>query len=911
MTSTVTQLFTPTQLVVAMAAVLSQSPVYAGSSLDPEFSLGDVQPGIGVVLDGNAANDTAGHSVSHAGDVNDDGIDDFLIGAPGASPKLRSRAGESYVLFGGSDTLASGLVALGGLNGNDGYRLFGEAEGDTAGFSVSDAGDMNGDGIDDLIVSARAATSSGRVEVGKVYVVFGGADVGASSSLALSSVTGLRGFQIAGLVSDVDFDFFGFGQSVSAAGDVNGDGMDDLIIGAVAAKFDNRVTGAAYVLFGSPLLENTTVVRVEDLDGSNGFVLQGSETGDRVGATVSGAGDFNGDGFDDLVVGAPGSDDLVGYDPYDRAGPGRTYVVYGAENVGSTGTIELDSLTSNTGVAIKGASDFERSGASVSEAGDFNGDGFDDIIIGAPDANPVRQTATGGAYVVYGGSSLGSLIRLRNLDDTKGLVIAGGDQFDRMGQAVSQAGDVNGDGISDVIINAPSATVNGLTRAGVSYVVFGGSSGDSNGVLDVATLDGSSGFVLTGNTDNNGFVQRDVSGVGDVNADGVDDVIVSGANAEVNGLEAVGQSHIVFMPVPDSLEASDGSGTSTIRAGETQFRNFHAADPSDNVRLRLFRQTAVQLETANDGTQKNYDTILELFENESLIASNDDIEPGEQLYSRLVQTLEAGDYTVRVRPKDGITIPSYALSLSALETCDETLDVHQYTLPHNQFALLSLPCQPPAGTTINDLFGDDIAGPYSDVGTPGGTWIVFTWDPIGFSYVNPGSDGILEPGQGFWIIQIQSDGQAVVLDLPDGSVGTAGTGAASTACTSFTGCSALPLSGVDFAIDPSTNAPLLTVPNLLGNPYDQFITPFDDLRVTTTGGACSIANGGCTLSEATLPADGGANVLGDVAFSYSTTLNEYTLLSSGSTLEPWQGFWVFELPAAIDNNPVVRFPFLR
>ena len=102
---------------------------------------------------------------------------------------------------------------------------------------------------------------------------------------------------------------------------------------------------------------------------------------------------------------------------------------------------------------------------------------------------------------------------------------------------------------------------------------------------------------------------------------------------------------------------------------------------------------------------------------------------------------------------------------------------------------------------------------------------------------------------------------------------------------------------------------------MIGNPYAQAITSFDDLRVTTTLGNCSIGSAGCTLDEATLPAPppatGGENVLGNVIFRYDASIPDYVALTSGTSLTPWEGYWVFELPAATDNNPVVRFPDLQ
>jgi microcompartment protein CcmK/EutM len=177
--------------------------------------------------------------VSSAGDVNGDGFDDLIIGAFFADPNGDNYAGESFVVFGGVGVGASGTIELSSLNGANGFVLNGIDQGDQSGRSVSSAGDVNGDGFDDLIIGATGAAPNGNKQAGESYVVFGGVGVGASGTIELSSLNGTNGFVLNGI--DVrDFS----GQSVSSAGDVNGDGVDDLIIGA---------RDQSYVVFGRNL----------------------------------------------------------------------------------------------------------------------------------------------------------------------------------------------------------------------------------------------------------------------------------------------------------------------------------------------------------------------------------------------------------------------------------------------------------------------------------------------------------------------------------------------------------------------------------------------------------------------------------------------------------------------------------
>jgi len=216
-------------------------------------------------------------------------------------------------------------------------------------------------------------------------VVFGRTG-GFAANLNLSTLNGTTGFRIIGASNN------NFGQSVSVAGDVNGDGIDDLIIGEDYADFGGTNSGAAYVVFGKVGGFGATL-DVSTLTGANGFRLTGVAADDFAGYSVSGAGDINGDGFADLIVGAFNADP-------NGSQSGAAYVVFGKAG-GFDATLNLSGLTGANGFRIAGGAAGDNAGFSVSAAGDVNGDGIDDLIVGAQMAD-VNGSNSGAAYVIYG-----------------------------------------------------------------------------------------------------------------------------------------------------------------------------------------------------------------------------------------------------------------------------------------------------------------------------------------------------------------------------------------------------------------------------------------------------------------------------------------------------------------------------
>jgi hypothetical protein len=401
--------------------------------------------------------------------------------------------------------------------GDRGFRIDGIDMDDFSGLSVSGAGDVNGDGLADLIVGAHGGDPGGDNNAGESYVVFGKPG---NAPVDLANL-GTGGFRIDGI--DVN-DFFG--RSVSGAGDVNGDGLADLIIGADGADpgGDNNA-GESYVVFGKA---GNAAVNLANL-GAGGFRIDGIAADDNTGISVSGAGDVNGDGLADLIVGAPAAD------PGGRFEAGESYVVFGKT---SSTAVDLANLGTG-GFRIDGIDLRDFSGFSVAGAGDLNGDGRADLIVGAWGADPGGDINAGESYVVFGRTG-NAAVNLANLG-AGGFRIDGIDQGDLVGRSVSGAGDVNGDGLADLIVAAPAAISGGRIDAGESYVVFGRT---GNAAVDLANL-GAGGFRIDG-IDGYDVAGCSVSGAGDVNGDGLADLIIGAYGADPGGDSRAGESYVVF-----------------------------------------------------------------------------------------------------------------------------------------------------------------------------------------------------------------------------------------------------------------------------------------------------------------------------------------------------------------------------
>lgn len=318
---------------------------------------------------GVAASDYAGYSVAGAGDVNGDGYDDILIGAPGRTAWTGAQAGAAYLIYGGASL---GSMALSGAD----VRIHGEAAVDQAGFDVAGAGDFNGDGYDDILVSAPGEDSAA-AGAGATYLIRG-------QSAALQRVYYLKDAN-SKFTGEKAYDYAGY--SIAGIGDMNGDGHDDILIGAPyndGATLSESLRGAVYMVDGSaralPAVNDLTVAASGQIYGHRGF--------ENFGKSVSSAGDMNGDGYADIIIGAFGNSDYV-------ASSGAAYVQYGRRSFPRGMTSDLMDLR------YVGTSSYDYAGTSVAGGGDYDADGLSDVIIGAVGRDD-RGSGSGAVYLMYG-----------------------------------------------------------------------------------------------------------------------------------------------------------------------------------------------------------------------------------------------------------------------------------------------------------------------------------------------------------------------------------------------------------------------------------------------------------------------------------------------------------------------------
>jgi len=530
----------------------------------------------GFKINGIDIDDFSGASVSRA-DVNGDGITDLIIGAYGANGDnsigvdKKPNPGETYVIFGKNNLDPwPASFELSTLDGSNGFIIKGNRGNDRSGISVSGLGDINGDGIADFMIgAAEADTDSVTVEyaikdAGKSYVVYGRTNWVDTPILSLEPSTfpndpakpGIKfGFILNGVAAN-DLS----GRAVKNAGDINNDGVSDIIIGA-RGKLTENTMGFSYLLFGRKKTDtawpdNFDLSSLASGTGAEGFVINGITEGDFSGWAVSGAGDVNGDMFDDLLIGARNAT---------AAGvvtAGETYVIFGRDvGVAWSPSFNLSTLATGGGVegfVIQGITVDDQSGSSVSAAGDINGDTLGDILIGAQKSDPNGNATAGESYILFGRPSgtpwpaTFKLSSLKTIDGiaVNGFIIEGIASNDQNGIAVSGVNDINGDGIDDFITSASLADVNSFMDAGETYVIFGRQSGSQwDDVLNLSALstpsaDGTIGFVVRGidMADNSGIA---VSSAGDVNDDGFNDFIIGASKASPNGSQS-GESYVIY-----------------------------------------------------------------------------------------------------------------------------------------------------------------------------------------------------------------------------------------------------------------------------------------------------------------------------------------------------------------------------
>ncbi|MEM9387895.1 MAG: integrin alpha [Pseudomonadota bacterium] len=435
-----------------------------------------------------------GYAVEMVRDVNGDGIDDLLVGAPYTQVDSQTDAGTAYLIFGSPSLGEDGVLDVPELAIGEGVRFPGRCEDARMGAFVSGAGDVDGDGLNDFLIAAPTvnATCTGILNQGDVYLIFGSEGLSDTVEFSVRDINGTN----AALVRQPEpASTFKLNGPVGAIGDFNGDGRDDFVIGGEYGSNE----GIAWVVFGGPDLRGSPVLELGELDGSNGFTIRTPRELDNVG----GGGDLNGDGLDDLVIASP----FENTDDSD----GNTYILFGSQSLGADGgPIDVEALDDVPSLRVRGEDTVGgRAGYGARVVGDVNGDGFDDLALGDFFRDPSE------AYLIFGAADLaqpGGDLQLTELDGTNGLTIRA-NPIQGLGNDVAPAGDVNGDGIDDVLI-ADANTAS-------TYVLFGGPLLGSVPLLSTNDVDGLIGFRaespildLTG---------ASVSGGKDLNADGVAD----------------------------------------------------------------------------------------------------------------------------------------------------------------------------------------------------------------------------------------------------------------------------------------------------------------------------------------------------------------------------------------------------
>ena len=458
----------PTSNIGATYVLLGGDGVHGASLADPADA-GAVR------IDGPAtASAFTGFAVACVGDVNGDDLDDIAIS--------HYTAQKTYVVFGAEDFTGLALDSI----GDRGFSIVGGPTSGNVGYSMAPVGDLNADGLADFAVAEVAADTQGRTNNGRVWVVAGRDEI---SDVDLTDpAPGQLLMTVDGAYNEERI------GNIASAGDVNGDGVDDFVLGAyVSTPWGTSVaaTGAAYVVFGGPAATG----EIDTLNlGTKGFTINGpTRQRDRLGISVSAAGDINADGRADLLVGADGVTNAATGNRsggaavvFGSAGTDRVYTDPLAANGQSVFTCAAPAPVAATdpctdparrGYWIDGAVTGDSTGYSVAGIGDVNGDAVPDLALGAygfDPANPAGGTfsGAGATYVVFGQPDAVTQ-SLASLSPGDGYRIDGAVAGDRFGRQVGLVGDFDGNGVRDLAVGADFAARGGSQNGEVTIALFG------------------------------------------------------------------------------------------------------------------------------------------------------------------------------------------------------------------------------------------------------------------------------------------------------------------------------------------------------------------------------------------------------------------------------------------------------
>ncbi len=397
------------------------------------------------------------------------------------------------------------LVAGGVAN----FDLMGTNENGLFGYDVSAGGDFNGDQLADILIGAPISDRAKQSESGSAFLLLGQPGKSKFSEFPLPYDHPRYSLHILGAPAARTL-----GAAVSTAGDMNGDGLSEILVGE-----PNLRGGNAYVVFGHR--ENPGVIDVSQLDGKNGFRLKGDA--DRpVGGALSGGGDVNGDGYDDIVI-APGDQGRLN-------GRQQVFVIFGRKD-SFPPLIDLASLDPRDGIKIVGNGAYF--GFSVANSSDLNDDGLAEIVVTSPAFSESDGRRAGAAFVVYGRKRFDDTVNTRTLEPSDGFQILGYGHSAGIASsigAVSTGGDVNGDKVDDLILSTAFLGID--SRQSVGHVIFG-SKKRPNSDLELDKLRSTEGFRIeltrrgVAPMLSRSLASMDEASIApDINGDDIDDIVV-------------------------------------------------------------------------------------------------------------------------------------------------------------------------------------------------------------------------------------------------------------------------------------------------------------------------------------------------------------------------------------------------
>ena len=493
----------------------------------------------GFILPGQAVYDLAGEAVAF-GDVNGDGIPDMVVAFASSTwwkPAI------IYVVFGTKNGFADPLVLPGKLNGSNGFAITNMSL-RQAGFGIA-VGDVNGDGHPDIVINMNGGTGGLQHAL---FVIFGhDPSYSWPATIDVTTLNGTNGGVFTMATS--------YGWSPVAIGDVNGDGIADIVMGDQEYGINNPdnglyEAGVVYVLFGhtGAWQSYASPLDYTALNGTNGFKINGQVAAQGLGSGVA-VGDLNGDGIADIAF-YEGCTPVCGYPQYG--------VIFGQKLGTSWGApwpnpFDQTTLNGNNGFTVTGYGGSQWYSAPAVFL-DLNGDGVKDLALGEPVIEPPNHTWNtnhqGVVSVIFGqkaGSGWNSgnwpaTIDLNSLPANCCVQIGGTVAGENTGYALA-AGDFNGDGVDDLAISAPAMTVNGAANAGGAYVVLGSKNAwPAN--MDLSTINGTNGFLVTDCTagDYAGWVM----GMGDINGDGRSELFVGAPWTSYSGNTQAGINFVLY-----------------------------------------------------------------------------------------------------------------------------------------------------------------------------------------------------------------------------------------------------------------------------------------------------------------------------------------------------------------------------